>query len=173
MGVEQILDRLVVEMGIEILKIMPGRVSTEVDAHLSFDAAATANKARELVDLYRAKGVPRRSVLIEIAAKWEGIQAAKILEEEGIHCNMTMVFALEQAMACAKAGVKLISPFVGRILDWYQFNNLDILTDNFDPGVESVRKFLAILKSGAPRRKLWRRVLGMSMKLRRLRGVIY
>ncbi|MDR1907149.1 MAG: transaldolase [Puniceicoccales bacterium] len=145
-GVEQILDRLVVEMGIEILKIIPGRVSTEVDAHLSFDATATANKARELVDLYRAKGIPRRSVLIKIAATWEGIQAAKILEGEGIHCNMTLVFSLEQAIACAEAGVTLISPFVGRILDWYQFNNPDILVDNFDPGVESVRKIFSYYK---------------------------
>jgi transaldolase len=145
-GMEQILDRLIVEMGVEILKIIPGRVSTEVDAHLSFDATATANKAHDLIDLYQARGVARQSVLIKIAATWEGIQAAKILEKEGIHCNMTLVFSLEQAIACAEAGVTLISPFVGRILDWYQLNNPEVLIDNFDPGVESVRHIFSYYK---------------------------
>ncbi|MDR0740663.1 MAG: transaldolase [Puniceicoccales bacterium] len=145
-GSDQILDRLVVEMGVEILKIIPGRISTEVDAHLSFDAVATANKARELIDLYRAKGISRRSVLIKIAATWEGIQAAKVLEKEGIHCNMTLVFSLEQAVACAEAGVTLISPFIGRILDWYQLNNPEALVAGFDPGVESVRRIFSYYK---------------------------
>ncbi|MDR1366347.1 MAG: transaldolase [Puniceicoccales bacterium] len=145
-GAEQILDRLVVEMGVEILKIISGRVSTEVDAHLSFNAAATANKARELIDLYRARGISRQSVLIKIAATWEGIQAAKILEKEGIHCNMTLVFSLEQAVACAEAGVTLVSPFVGRVLDWYQLNNPEALVDHFDPGVESVRRIFNYYK---------------------------
>jgi transaldolase len=145
-GPDRILDRLVVEMGVEILKIIPGRISTEVDAHLSFDAAATANKARELIDLYQARGVPKRSVLIKIAATWEGIQAAKALEKGGIHCNMTLVFSLEQAMACAEAGVTLISPFVGRIFDWYQLNNPEVLVDGFDPGVESVRRIFSYYK---------------------------
>ncbi|MDR2371728.1 MAG: transaldolase [Puniceicoccales bacterium] len=145
-GPDQILDRLVVEMGVEILKIIPGRISTEVDAHLSFDATATVNKARELIDLYRARGVPRQSVLIKIAATWEGIQAAKSLEKEGIHCNMTLVFSLEQAVACAEAKVTLISPFVGRILDWYQSNNPEALVDGFDPGVESVRRIFSYYK---------------------------
>ncbi|MDR1591134.1 MAG: transaldolase [Puniceicoccales bacterium] len=145
-GVARILDFLVVEMGVEILKIIPGRVSTEVDAHLSFDAAATAGKARDLIDLYRAKGISKQSVLIKIAATWEGIQAAKILEKEGIHCNMTLVFSLEQAIACAEAGVTLISPFVGRVLDWYQLNNPEVLVDGFDPGVESVRRIFSYYK---------------------------
>jgi transaldolase len=146
LGLEQIMDRLVVEMGMEILKIIPGRVSTEVDAHLSFDAAATVDKAQTLADLYRAKGIPRQSVLIKIAATWEGIRAAQVLEEGGIHCNMTLIFSLEQAVACAEAGVTLISPFVGRILDWYKLNNPEILADHFDPGVESVRKIFAYYK---------------------------
>jgi transaldolase len=146
LGLEQIMDRLVVEMGVEILKIIPGRVSTEVDAHLSFDAAATVDRAQTLADLYRAKGIPRQSILIKIAATWEGIRAARDLEEGGIHCNMTLIFSLEQAVACAEAGATLISPFVGRILDWYQLNNPEILTDHFDPGVESVRKIFAYYK---------------------------
>jgi transaldolase len=145
-GPEQILDRLIVEMGTEILKIIPGRVSTEVDAHLSFNAMATANRARELISLYRARGVPKRSVLIKIAATWEGIQAAKVLEKEGIHCNMTLIFSLEQAVACAEAEVTLISPFVGRILDWYQLNNSEGLVNGFDPGVESVRRIFSYYK---------------------------
>jgi transaldolase len=145
-GPDQILDRLIVEMGVEILKIIPGRISTEVDAHLSFDAAETTNKARDLIDLYQARGISKQSVLIKIAATWEGIQAAKILEKEGIHCNMTLVFSLEQAVACAEAGVTLISPFVGRILDWYQLNNPEVLVDGFDPGVESVRRIFSYYK---------------------------
>jgi transaldolase len=145
-GTEQILDRLVVEMGVEILKTIFGRVSTEVDAHLSFNTAATVSKALELVDLYRARGISRQSVLIKIAATWEGIQAAKILEKEGIHCNMTLVFSLEQAVACAEAGVTLVSPFVGRVLDWYQVNNPEVLVDHFDPGVESVKCIFSYYK---------------------------
>jgi transaldolase len=145
-GLEQILDRMVVEMGLEILKIIFGRVSTEVDARLSFDTAATVVKARELIDLYRARGISLQSVLIKIAATWEGIRAAKILEEEGIHCNMTLIFSLEQAIACAEAGVTLISPFVGRILDWYQLNNPEVLIDGFDPGVELVQKIFSHYK---------------------------
>jgi transaldolase len=146
LGLEQIMDRLVVEMGVEILKIIPGRVSTEVDAHLSFDAAATVDKAQTLADLYRAKGILRQSILIKIAATWEGIRAARVLEEGGIRCNMTLIFSLEQAVACAEAGATLISPFVGRILDWYKLNNPGILADHFDPGVESVRKIFAYYK---------------------------
>jgi transaldolase len=145
-GTEQIMDRLVVEMGLEILKIIPGRVSTEVDAHLSFDTTAMVDKARELVSLYRSNGVSRQSVLIKIAATWEGIRAAEILEKEDIHCNMTLVFSLEQAAACAEAGVTLISPFVGRVLDWYQLNHLEVLVDGFDPGVESVRRIFNYYK---------------------------
>jgi transaldolase len=126
--------------------MVPGRVSTEVDAHLSFDAAATVDRAQVLADLYRAKGVARRSVLIKIAATWEGILAAKILEEGGIHCNMTLIFSLEQAVACAEAGATLISPFVGRVLDWHMSNNPEFLVNGPDPGVELVRSIFTYLK---------------------------
>ncbi|MDR1435039.1 MAG: transaldolase [Puniceicoccales bacterium] len=146
LAVEQIMDHLLVELGAEILRIIPGRVSTEVDAHLSFDILATVNKARELVQLYRKKAINSERILIKIAATWEGIQAAKILEEEGIHCNMTLLFSLEQAIACAEAGVTLISPFVGRILDWYKCNNPEILSGDFDPGVDSVRRIFSYYK---------------------------
>jgi transaldolase len=146
LAAKQVMDYLLVELGAEILKIIPGRVSTEIDAHLSFDLSATVNKARELVQLYRQKAIDAERILIKIAATWEGIQAAKILEEEGIHCNMTLVFSLEQAVACAEAGVTLISPFVGRILDWYKVNNPEILRDNFDPGVDSVRRIFSYYK---------------------------
>ncbi|MDR2812569.1 MAG: transaldolase [Puniceicoccales bacterium] len=145
-GTEQILDRLIVEMGVEILKIIPGRVSTEVDAHLSFDTLATVNKARELIDLYQSRGISQRSVLVKIAATWEGIQAAKILEKEGIRCNVTLVFSLEQAATCAESGVTLISPFVGRVLDWYRLNNPEVLVSGFDPGIGSVRKIFGYYK---------------------------
>lgn len=146
LSVPLLMDRLIVEMGTEILKIIPGRVSTEIDAHLSFDTYATVDKARELIDLYRAKGIPKHSVLVKIIATWEGIQAAKILENENIHCNMTLIFSLEQAIACADAGVTLISPFVGRILDWYKIYNPEALINNFDPGVASVYRIFHYYK---------------------------
>ncbi|MFN4280665.1 transaldolase [Thermosynechococcus sp.] len=114
------VDRLAVAFGLKILQIIPGRVSTEVDARLSYDTAATVQKARDLIAQYEAAGVGRDRVLIKIAATWEGIRAAEILEKEGIHCNLTLLFGLHQAIACAEAGVTLISPFVGRILDWYK-----------------------------------------------------
>ncbi len=144
-GPEQVvrlaLDRLSVEFGLRILQIVPGRVSTEVDARLSYDTQATVEKGRYLIQLYEAADVPRDRVLIKIASTWEGIRAAEILEREGIHCNLTLLFGLHQAIACAEAGVTLISPFVGRILDWYK---KDTGRDSYpaaeDPGVVSVRR---------------------------------
>jgi len=127
--------------GLEILKLIPGRVSTEVDAHLSFDTAATLGKARKLARLYRQEGIGNDRVLIKIAATWEGIRAAEVLEREGIHCNLTLLFGFEQAVACAEAGVFLISPFVGRILDWYQASGaIREYNAETDPGVLSVKK---------------------------------
>jgi transaldolase len=132
-------DRLAVSFGLKILEIIPGRVSTEVDARLSYDTEATVAKARELIAQYQAAGVSRDRVLIKIASTWEGIRAAEILEKEGIHCNLTLLFGLHQAIACAEAGVTLISPFVGRILDWYKKESgRDSYPPAEDPGVVSV-----------------------------------
>lgn len=117
---DAIVDQVLVRFGLEILKVVPGRVSTEVDARLSFDTAATLARARRLIGLYEAAGIARDRVLIKIAATWEGIQAARVLETEGIHCNLTLLFAFAQAVACGDAGVQLISPFVGRIYDWHK-----------------------------------------------------
>jgi len=117
---DAIVDQVLVRFGLEILKVVPGRVSTEVDARLSFDSAATLARARRLISLYEAAGIARERVLIKIAATWEGIQAARVLETEGIHCNLTLLFAFAQAVACGDAGVQLISPFVGRIYDWHK-----------------------------------------------------
>jgi len=119
-SLDDIVDRLLIAFGCEILKIVPGRVSTEVDARLSFDSAATVARARRVIAGYRAAGIDPARVLIKVAATWEGIQAARVLEAEGIHTNLTLLFALPQAIACADAGVTLISPFVGRIYDWYR-----------------------------------------------------
>jgi transaldolase len=134
-------DRLAIAFGMRILQIIPGRVSTEVDARLSYDTAATVEKAHYLISQYEAHGISRDRVLIKIAATWEGIKAAESLEKEGIHCNLTLLFGLHQAIACAEAKVKLISPFVGRILDWYK---KDTGRDSYpaaeDPGVLSVAK---------------------------------
>lgn len=138
--IDNACDKLAVLAGLEILKLIPGRVSTEVDAHLSFDTAATLNKARKLVRLYQQEGIGHDRVLIKIAATWEGIRAAEILEREGIHCNLTLLFGFEQAVACADAGVFLISPFVGRILDWYQASGaIREYNAETDPGVVSVK----------------------------------
>ncbi len=134
-----LMNKVIVAFGLEILKRVPGRVSSEVDARLSFDTEATVQKAREIMALYEASGVSRDRVLIKIASTWEGIQAARILEQEGIHCNLTLLFSLVQAVACAEAGVRLISPFVGRILDWYTKNTGEQYTAETDPGVLSVR----------------------------------
>ncbi|MBD2296357.1 transaldolase [Anabaena sphaerica FACHB-251] len=132
-------DRLAVSFGLKILQIIPGRVSTEVDARLSYDTDATVAKARDLIAQYKAAGIAKERVLIKIAATWEGIKAAEILEKEGIHCNLTLLFGVHQAIACAEAGITLISPFVGRILDWYK---KDTGKDSYpaaeDPGVLSV-----------------------------------
>lgn len=133
------MDRLSVEFGLRILKLISGRVSTEVDARLSFDTAGTLAKARSLIKQYEAAGTSRERVLIKIASTWEGIRAAESLEREGIHCNLTLLFGLHQAIACAEAGVTLISPFVGRILDWYKKSTGKAAYEPAeDPGVQSV-----------------------------------
>jgi transaldolase len=133
------LDRMFVNFGCEILKHIAGRVSTEVDARLSFDREATERKARRLIELYAARGVARERVLIKVASTWEGIRAAERLEREGIHCNLTLLFSFAQAVACADAGVTLISPFVGRITDWYrEARKVDDIPVAEDPGVASV-----------------------------------
>src|SRR6516165_1894304 len=141
------MDRLFVDSGREILKIVPGRVSTEVDAGLSFDTEGTVAKARKLIGMYKEAGVERDRVLIKIASTWEGIRAAEQLEREGIHCNLTLLFSFAQAVACAEAGVTLISPFVGRIYDWYrkERGGKDIPADE-DPGVESVTRIYDYFK---------------------------
>jgi len=130
--------RLAVAFGKKILKIVPGRVSTEVDARLSYDTEATIAQAREIIDQYDQAGIGRDRVLIKIASTWEGIKAAEVLEKEGIHCNLTLLFGLHQAIACAEAGVTLISPFVGRILDWYKKDTGKDYQGADDPGVKSV-----------------------------------
>lgn len=132
------LDKLSVNFGIKILEIVPGRVSTEVDARLSFDTGGTIERARDLIALYEKEGISRERILIKIASTWEGIEAAKILEKEGIHCNLTLLFSLVQAIACAEARVTLISPFIGRILDWYKKEGFSFNFPSEDPGVKSV-----------------------------------
>lgn len=139
-SVEAIVDSLLIAFGVEILKYVPGRVSTEIDAALSFDTEATVAKGRELIALYEKNGVARERVLIKIASTWEGIRAAEILEKDGIHCNLTLLFSLCQAVACAEAGVKLISPFVGRIYDWYKKSTGTDYQGADDPGVQSVKR---------------------------------
>lgn len=138
--VSHALEKLSVNIGAEILKIIPGRISTEVDARLSFDAEETLAVARRLIDLYDQAGVAKERVLIKIASTWEGIQACKVLEAEGIHCNMTLMFDFAQAVACADAGATLISPFVGRIYDWYKKSEARDFAGLEDPGVQSVSK---------------------------------
>ena len=134
-------DKLAVNIGLEILKLVPGRVSTEVDARLSYDTEATVTKARKLIALYEAAGINKNRILIKIASTWQGIRAAEILEKEGINCNLTLLFSEAQARACAEAGVYLISPFVGRILDWYKANtDKKEYAPAEDPGVISVTK---------------------------------
>ncbi|HQW28502.1 MAG TPA: transaldolase, partial [Verrucomicrobiales bacterium] len=135
-----IIDRVLISFGKEILKIVPGRVSTEVDARLSFDTRGTLDKARELISLYEADGIPRERVLIKIASTWEGIEAARILQKESINCNLTLMFSLVQAVACAEGGIKLISPFVGRIYDWFKKSTGIEYVGADDPGVQSVRQ---------------------------------
>lgn len=142
----EVIDQLLVLFGLEILKIVPGRVSTEVDARLSFDTAGTIAKARAIIALYERAGISRDRVLIKIAATWEGIQAAEVLEREGIHCNLTLLFSFPQAVACADAKVQLISPFVGRILDWYKHNTGKDYAPSDDPGVHSVTQIYTYYK---------------------------
>lgn len=141
-------DKLAVNIGLEILKIVPGRISTEVDARLSYDTQATVEKARKLIALYNAAGISNERILIKIASTWQGIRAAEILEKEGINCNLTLLFSEAQARACAEAGVYLISPFVGRILDWYKANSdKKEYAPSEDPGVISVTKIYNYYKS--------------------------
>jgi transaldolase len=144
---EAIIDALLIEFGQAILAIVPGRVSTEVDARLSFNTAATVAKARQLIALYEAAGTSKNRVLIKIAATWEGIKAAEQLKAHGIACNLTLLFALPQAVACAEAGVQLISPFVGRIYDWYVKSTGATYTPETDPGVLSVKRIYAYYKT--------------------------
>ena len=143
---EAFMDRLAVNFGREILKIVPGRVSTEVDARLSFDTAASIAKAKDLIGLYEAAGIPRERILIKLGSTWEGIRAAHELEREGIHCNLTLLFSFAQAVACAEAGVTLISPFVGRIYDWYRKERGAEIPTNDDPGVKSVTRIYNYFK---------------------------
>lgn len=144
--IDLVIDHLLVGFGLKILELVPGRVSTEVDARLSFDADATVAKARELIGLYEAAGISRERVLIKIASTWEGIRAAEVLQKEGIRCNMTLLFSLAQAVACAEAGAQLISPFVGRILDWFKANTDASYDRSNDPGVESVKEIYTYYK---------------------------
>ncbi len=137
---KHIIDKLFVNFGLEVLKIVPGRVSTEVDASLSFDVNGSLAKARHLISLYEAAGIGRERILIKLASTWEGIKTAEILEKEGIHCNMTLLFSMPQAVACAEVRATLISPFVGRIMDWYKKNERpEGYAPDQDPGVRSVK----------------------------------
>ncbi len=141
------LDKVFVNFGLEILKLIPGRVSTEVDARLSFDIQGSIAKARNLIALYEAAGIDRKRILIKLASTWEGICAAEVLEKEGIHCNMTLLFSMPQAIGCAQSKATLISPFVGRILDWYKkHENKDSYPPAEDPGVLSVKQIFYYYK---------------------------
>jgi transaldolase len=144
---EAVMEQLFVGFGREILALVPGRVSTEVDARYSFDTAATERKARRFIDLYEAAGIARQRVLVKIAATWEGVRAAERLERDGIHCNLTLLFSFAQAVACADAGVTLISPFVGRIYDWHRkARGVDDIPPAEDPGVASVTRIYEYYK---------------------------
>jgi transaldolase len=144
--IEDIIDHLLVKFGCEILKIVPGRVSTETDARLSFDVEGSIDKARQLIKLYEERKIPRERVLIKVASTWEGINAAEQLQKEGIRCNLTLMFSLPQAVRCAEAKVQLISPFVGRIYDWYKAANKRDYTGPEDPGVQSVDEIYTYYK---------------------------
>lgn len=161
----ELADHLLVAFGQEILRIIPGRVSTEVDARLSFDTTKTIERARGIIGLYEAAGIERERVLIKIASTWEGIQAARVLQEEGISCNLTLLFSLPQAVACADANVKLISPFVGRIYDWYKKSAADKWDEQAntgvnDPGVRSVTAIYNYFKA----RNIKTEVMGASFR---------
>ena len=142
----RVLDDLLILFGAEILKIVPGRVSTETDANLSFDAGALAAKGRHFIELYQKQGIARERILIKIASTWEGIRAAEVLQREGINCNLTLLFSLAQAVACAEAKAKLVSPFVGRIMDWYKAKEKKDFAPAEDPGVISVKEIYAYYK---------------------------
>ena len=144
--IDYISDQLAIAFGIELTKIVPGYVSTEVDANLSFDTNATIEKAKQIINSYEQSGVPKNRILIKVAGTWEGIQAVKKLEAEGVSCNCTLIFSLTQAVACAEAGAFLISPFVGRILDWFKSNTSHEYDSSNDPGVESVGKIYNYFK---------------------------
>src|SRR5581483_7481133 len=144
--VREVIDHLLVAFGVEILKIVPKRVSTETDANLSFDTAALVAKGRKFIQLYEKNGIGRERVLIKVASTWEGIRAAEILERDGIHCNLTLLFSMAQAIACAEAKVQLISPFVGRIMDWYKAKEKRDFAPAEDPGVLSVKEIYAYYK---------------------------
>jgi transaldolase len=141
-----VIDQLLVLFGLEILKIVPGRVSTEVDARLSFDRDGSIAKAREIIGLYEKAGIPRERILIKLASTWEGIKAAELLQKEKINCNLTLLFSFAQAVACAEAKVQLISPFVGRILDWYKKSTGKDYAPAEDPGVKSVTEIYSYYK---------------------------
>ncbi|HEY5044025.1 MAG TPA: transaldolase [Verrucomicrobiae bacterium] len=141
-----VMDDLLILFGAEILKIIPGRVSTETDANMAFDTDALVAKARRFIELYQAQGIGRERILIKIASTWEGIRAAEILQREGINCNLTLLFSLAQAVACAEAKAKLISPFVGRIMDWYKVKEKKDFAPAEDPGVLSVKEIYAYYK---------------------------
>ena len=145
-SVGQVIDRLLVVFGLEILKLVPGRVSSEVDARLSFDTEATIAKAHDIIGLYEKAGIKRDRILIKIASTWEGIKAAEHLQKEGINCNLTLLFSFAQAVACAEAGIKLISPFVGRILDWHKKSTGKEYVGAADPGVISVTQIYTYYK---------------------------
>jgi transaldolase len=144
--VSEVMDHLLVMFGVEILKIVPGRVSTETDADLSFDTQALINKAHRFIELYQQHGISRERILVKIASTWEGIRAAEALQKEGINCNLTLLFSLPQAVACAEAKAKLISPFVGRIMDWYKAKEKKEFAPAEDPGVLSVKEIYAYYK---------------------------
>src|SRR5438093_3874316 len=144
--IEDICDHLLVQFGCDILEIVPGRVSTETDARLSFDVEGSIRKARQLVKLYEERKIPRERVLIKVASTWEGINAAEQLQREGIKCNLTLMFSLPQAVRCAEAKVQLISPFVGRIYDWYKKENKRDYSGPEDPGVQSVQEIYTYYK---------------------------
>ena len=141
-----IIDRVLILFGLEILKIIPGRVSTEVDARLSFDTQGTIDRARKLISDYAKEGIDKERILIKIASTWEGIRAAEALQKEGINCNMTLLFSLPQAVSCAEANAKLISPFVGRIMDWFKAKTGETYSGEDDPGVQSVKEIFNYYK---------------------------
>lgn len=165
------LDKLFVNFGREILQYIPGRVSTEVDARLSFDVEGSVEKARQLIRLYELEGIDKERILIKLASTWESICAARLLEAEGIHCNMTLMFCLGQAAAAAQVGATLISPFVGRILDWYrERQGLSVTDPEEDPGVQSVKKIYAYLKAYGYRTQVMGASFRNSGEIRALSG---